>query len=187
MANVCRKHVRAHVLGDPRAVGHRLDDVLGPPRLDRERLLQGEVVLQQGPHAVGHRHDADLGLLAVGAALALDPELALLPEDVLGGEVAQLADAEAGVEQGPDDEPLGGRLAGVGQAVGLVGGEGFSHVLIRHLPPPKSCVLGVGPRSRCAFRPPGYPHRTGGGSGSRPGKQGGSPPRAVSRAGRRGA
>jgi hypothetical protein len=32
------------------------------------------------------------------AALALDPELALLPEDVLRGEAAQLADAEAGVE-----------------------------------------------------------------------------------------
>ena len=98
-------------------------------------LLQGEVVLQQGPHPAGHRHDADLGLLAVGAALAPDPELALLPEDVLGGQVAQLADAEAGVEQGPDDELLGGRLAGVGEAVGLLGGEGLADVLVGHCSP----------------------------------------------------
>ena len=105
----------------------------------------------------------------MGAALALDPELALVPEDVPGCEAAQLADAEAGVEEGPDDEPLGGRLAGVGQAVGLVGGERLSHISIRHLPPPKSCVVGVGPRSRCVFRPPSYPRRTGA-KGLPPGK-----------------
>src|SRR5512135_3401622 len=110
----------------------------------------------------------------MGAALALDPELALVPEDIPRCEAAQLADAETGVEEGPDDEPLGGRLAGVGQAVRLVGREWLSPVLIRHLPPPKSCVVGVGPRSRCAFR------------GSCPGKQGGSSPRAVSHAGRPG-
>jgi hypothetical protein len=57
-------------------------------------------------------------------------EPALLPEDVLGGQAAQLADAETGVEQGPDDEPLGGRLAGVGEAVGLLGGEGLANVLV---------------------------------------------------------
>ena len=40
-------------------------------------------------------------------------------------------------------------------------------------------------RSRCAFRPPGYPRRPEGGErGSRPAKQGGSSPRAVSRGGR---
>src|SRR3954454_14486745 len=98
--------MRAHVPGDRRAVGYRPDDVLGPPRLDRERLLQREVVLEERPYAVGHRHHADLGLLAEGSAFALDPELALLPQDVLGGEVAKLADTEPGVEQGPDDEPL---------------------------------------------------------------------------------
>jgi hypothetical protein len=43
--------VRAHIPGDPGAVGHRPDDVLGPPGLDRERLLQREVVLQERPHA----------------------------------------------------------------------------------------------------------------------------------------
>jgi hypothetical protein len=105
---------------------------LGTTRPDGEVLADGEVVLQQRPNPAGHGHVADLGLLAVGAALAADPELALLPEDVLGGQVAQLADAEAGVEQGPDDELLGGRLAGVGEAVGLLGGEGLADVLVGH-------------------------------------------------------
>src|SRR5208337_1466107 len=44
----------------------------------------------------------NLGLLTVRAAIALDPELALLPEDVFPGEGAKLAVAEPGVEQGPD-------------------------------------------------------------------------------------
>ena len=116
------------------------------------------MVLQQGPHPAGHRHDADLGLLAVGAALALDPELALLPEDILGGQVAQLADAEAGVEEGPDDELLGGRLAGVGQAVGLLGGEGLADVLVGHLSP-RILRLRVtkGAMNSLPFRVSGYP------------------------------
>jgi len=42
-------------------------------------------------------------------------------------------------------------------------------------------------RSRCAFRPPGYPHRRGRESGFRPRKLGGSPLRAVSGAGSRSA
>jgi hypothetical protein len=63
--------------------------------------------------------------LAVGAALAPARELALLPVDVLCGQDAQLADAQAAVDQGPDDEPFGGRLTGVGEAVRLLGGEGL--------------------------------------------------------------
>ena len=126
------------------------------------------------------RHHADLGFLAVRAALALDPELALLPEDVLRGEAAQLADAEPGVEQGPDNKPFGGRLAGVGQTIRLGGGEWFSRVLIRHLPPRNSCVFGDGPRSRCAFQLPGYPDRGRRGSGLRPRKPGETPLRASS-------
>ncbi len=83
VANVCRSTCGLTSLVIADEVGHRLDDVLGAPRLDRERLLQREAVLQECPHAVGRRHHADLGLLAVRTALALDPELALLPEDVL--------------------------------------------------------------------------------------------------------
>src|SRR4051812_14199000 len=53
-------------------------------------------------------------------------------------------------------------------AGGFLGGERISYVLIRHLPPPRSCVVGGGLRSRCALRPPGYPHRTGDEGSSRP-------------------
>src|SRR5271157_2934695 len=114
VANVCRSTCGLTSLVIADEVGHRLDDVLGAPRLDRKRLLQREVVLHKRPYTSGHRHHADLGLLIVRAALALEPELALLPEDVLRSELAKLADAEPGVEQSPDDEPFGGRLAGVG-------------------------------------------------------------------------
>lgn len=68
-------------------------EALGPPRPDGEALVEGEVVLQQGPDAAGHGHDTNLGLVAVGPALAPDAELPLLPDDVLGGQVAKLADA----------------------------------------------------------------------------------------------
>src|SRR5512143_4275771 len=37
----------------------------------------------------------------------------------------------------PDDELLGGGLAGVGEAVGLVGGEGLADVLVGHRTPPQ--------------------------------------------------
>ena len=43
----------------------------------------------------------------------------------------------------------------------------FYHVLIRHLSPRNSCVLGVETRSRCAFQLPSYPHRMGCGIGFR--------------------
>jgi hypothetical protein len=121
------------------AVGDPLDQVLGPPLPDGERLLESEVMLQQGAHPAGHRHNVDLGLLAVGAALAPDAELALLPEDVLV--------AEAGVEQGPDDELFGGGLAGVGQAVGLAGGEGFANVLVGHRHPRRLRLRSRNPQS----------------------------------------
>jgi len=86
----------------------------------------------------------------------------------------------ARVEQGPDDEPFGGRLAGFEQTIRCFGGERFSHVLIRYLSPSKLCVLGVGTRSHCAFHLTGYQHRLGCGRGSRPRKQRRSPLRSVS-------
>ena len=67
-------------------------------------------------------------------------------------EAAYPADAEFKDEQSPDDEPIGGRLAGIGQAITFVGCERFSHVLIRHLPEPNSCVLGVGTRRHCVIQ-----------------------------------
>ena len=49
--------------------------------------------------------------------------------------VTRFADAEVGVEQGPDDELLGGRLAGVDEPVGLLAGEGLADVLVGHCVP----------------------------------------------------
>ncbi len=91
-----------------------------------------------------------------------------------------LAHAEPRVEQGPDDESLGGCLAGVGQTIRFFGSERFSHVLIRHLSPRNSCIIGVGIRSRCAFQLPGHPQCMVRGGGFRPRKQGVSPSRADS-------
>ena len=187
MANVCRKTCGLTSLVIPARLATALTMSWARRVLTGNAFSSAKWCSRSVPHAGRHRYDADLGPLAVGAAFAFDPELALLPEDAPGGDAAQLADAEPGVEEGPDDEPLGGRLAGVGQAIRFVGGERLSHVLIRHLPPPKSRVVEVGPRSRCAFRPPGYPHRTGGESGSRPGKQRGSSTRSNARAERLGA
>jgi hypothetical protein len=65
----------------------------------------------------------------------LEPELALRPEDVLGVEVAEFADAQPGVEQGPDDESLGGRLAGVGESVSFLDGEQLPDERVGHLFP----------------------------------------------------
>ena len=52
----------------------------------------------------------------------------------------------------------------------------FYHVLIRHLSPWNSCVLGDGSRSHCAFLLLGYPHRGGHERGVRPRKYGGIAP-----------
>jgi hypothetical protein len=98
----------------------------GPSRPDGEHLAEGEVALRQVSDAAGHGHDPDLAPLAIEVALALAAGLAPPPEDILGDPGTQLADAEAGVEPGPDAEPLGGRLTGVGEAIGLHGGEWFS-------------------------------------------------------------
>src|SRR4030088_3149593 len=112
-----------------------------------ELLRQCEAPLQGLSDPVGQRDHAEVALFAVRAALTLDPRAPLLPEDVLGDPVARFADAEPGVETGPDDERLGGRLAGVGQTIRFFGRERSSHVLMRDLSTSKSCVLGVGSRS----------------------------------------
>ena len=124
------EHRRADVLGQSRPVGDQLDQSLGSPRPHGELVAEVEVVLQQGSDAAQHRHDAELGILAVGAAVAANPKLAPVREHVLGGQGAQLSDAEAGVEQDPDDDLLGRRLTGVGEAVGLLGGEGLAEALL---------------------------------------------------------
>ncbi len=61
----------------------RKEGLPGHNIVELPKLSVREMVLQERPHAVRHRHHANLGLTAVRTALALDPELALLPEDVL--------------------------------------------------------------------------------------------------------
>jgi hypothetical protein len=78
--------------------------------------------------------------LALAVALAPDPELAPPPEDVLGGQGARRADAEAGIERRPDDQRLGGGLAGVGEPVGLLGGEGLADGRVGPLSPRTLCL-----------------------------------------------
>ncbi len=104
-----------------------------------------------------------------GAGAAKDAELALLPEDAPGGGVAQLADAEAGVEQCPDDEPLGGGLAGAGEAVGLLGGEGPADVPVGRRSPRRLRLRSRGPQSLRIPRV-GLPGRLGAWEGQTPGK-----------------
>jgi hypothetical protein len=56
------KQVRTHVLSNPCAVGYRICVVLDKLCLGQDHLLQREVVLSECPYAVGHRHDADVGV-----------------------------------------------------------------------------------------------------------------------------
>jgi len=102
--------------------------------------VDGEIRFKESPNPAGERDDPDFRFLSIGSALAVDPDLLLLPLDVLRGEAAKLGHSEAGVEECPDDELLLRRLAGVGELVGLLGSERFTDVLIRHRP---SCFVRV--------------------------------------------
>ena len=64
--------MRTHVLGDPRAVGHRFDDVLGTSRLDQERLLQREGVPKSA------RTRWDIGTTRTLVCLPWEPPLPLI-------------------------------------------------------------------------------------------------------------
>lgn len=83
------QHVGRDFDGDHRPVGHPLDDFLDLPGADRERIVEREVRLEDGPHPPGHRHDAGLALGPKRAALALNPQAPLLPLDLLRRQAAQ--------------------------------------------------------------------------------------------------
>ena len=78
VANVCRSTCGLTSL----VISARLATALTMSRarcvLQRERFLQSELVLQDHPHAVRHRHHADLGILA-----ALGPDGCDLPRDMV--------------------------------------------------------------------------------------------------------
>jgi hypothetical protein len=61
----------------------RKEGLPGHTIVELPKLSVREIVLQERPHAVRHRYHANLGLTALRTALALDPELALLPERFL--------------------------------------------------------------------------------------------------------
>ena len=156
------QHVRAHVLGDPRAVGHRLDDVLGPPCFDRETPSPARSGAPGAP-----ARGATSAPRGPWPFLPWGPPLPLIRSWRCCQRTFFAVRPHSSLTRSPVSSKVQTtsrsvvRLAGVGETIGFVGGERFSHVLIRHLPPPKSCVVGVGPRSRCVFRPPGYPRRRG--------------------------
>ena len=54
---------------------------------------------QNGKGSFGQRHYTAFCFLAVGAALTVNPQPAILPEDVFFGQAGQLRNAEPGIEQ----------------------------------------------------------------------------------------
>jgi len=75
----------------------------------------------------------------------------------LGSEVTKLTETEPGVERGPDDEPLGKRLADIRQTIRFFGGEPFSHGLIPHLSVSNSRVPGFSNTQPLRFPTGGLP------------------------------
>jgi hypothetical protein len=78
------------------------------------------MALEKRPHAGGERGYATLGLRTIRSTLTADHEPMVPPVEIVFPEVGQLRDAEAGIEQGPDYELFLMRLAGVGEAIGLI-------------------------------------------------------------------
>ena len=108
------------------------------------RRAQGGVYRSAAACGSDLRQHADFGLCAVRAAITLDPKLALPPDDVLPGERRSLdAEPECRSKVQTTSPAAVRGLARVGQTIGRFDGERFPHVLIRHLSPPKSCVLRV--------------------------------------------
>jgi hypothetical protein len=126
------QHVRSHRPANVGAVGHALDQDLDGAGRHAQGVVQGEMPLKEGLDASRQGNDAPLGLGAIRTALAIDHEAVALPINVVFGELRQLRDSEAGIQERPDDELLRMRLAGVGQPRGFVLRQGFAFELIRH-------------------------------------------------------
>src|SRR5262245_29095535 len=85
---------------------------------------------------------------AVRASFAGNAEGALLPLDVVSGQVSELRDSESRIQQGPDDQLLLGAPAGVGEPISLFGPEGLTDELVCHL---LTCLATRSVRSRTAI------------------------------------
>jgi len=75
--------------------------------------VDGKVSLDERLDPWGQHQNAPLGLGAVRAAFTVDREPVALPIDVVLGELGQLGDAKAGVEECPDYKLLAVILVGV--------------------------------------------------------------------------
>ena len=93
------KHMRGNLLSDAGAVGDPPDDLLDAAGGVAQGVVKGEVVREDGEGAFSERDDTAFSFLSERAALAVDQEPAILPEDVLFSEAGQLRDAQAGIEQ----------------------------------------------------------------------------------------
>jgi len=91
--------VGGNLLGDAGAVGDPPDDLLDAAGGVAEGVVKGKIIGQDSKGSFGERDDAAFCFLAERAALAVDQEPAVLPEDILFGEAGQLGNAQAGVEQ----------------------------------------------------------------------------------------
>lgn len=109
-------------LGDAGAVGDAADYLLEAAGGVAERVVEREVVREDGEGAFRERDYAALGLFAERAAFAVDQEPAVLPEDVLFGEAGEFGYAQAGVEQREDNGFLYAGAGCVGEAVGVLAG-----------------------------------------------------------------
>jgi hypothetical protein len=115
------QHVRHHRSADPSAIGDTLHEELHRPGRQANGVLEGKMVGDEHLQAGGERDDASLGAAAVWAALAVNGKPVTLPVDLRRAEAGQLRDPQPRIEQGPDDELLPHRLAGLGQAGALFG------------------------------------------------------------------
>ena len=92
------KDVGGNLLGDAGAVGDPPDDLLDAAGGVAEGVVKGKIIGQDGKGSFGERDDAAFCFFAERAALAVDQEPAILPENVLFSEAGELRDAQSGVE-----------------------------------------------------------------------------------------
>lgn len=91
--------VGGDLLGDAGAIGDAADDLLDAAGGVAEGIVKGKIIGQECKGSFCEWNDAAFCFLTERAALAVDQEPAILPEDVLFSEAGELGDAQAGVEQ----------------------------------------------------------------------------------------